>query len=330
MTTNVMANIDCGNCIFPIDLDVKSRQFIFELKKTKELSQANFLDSRILSDAANTFSESNGDLEQESIPQAKQKGFIFHTSFCCSTLLARLFDLDGTSIAYKEPLVLRRLSDAKLCGNLEQSLVSTAAKLLFRQLPDTGSVIIKPTHVALNIADDLLASQPGTKAIIITSTLDKFLLSNIKKTKLSQEKVPELVERFMSASSLPSRLPTAAFEPPDLLCGVTLQWYAQKQILNDLCGGGFSDRYKIIHEDELLQDPNVVMAMCLEWLGWSLPGINLDAHIAEVMGKHSKSTSRNYDQQEKQHENDLLASKYMDEVAHALAWSSQYVQPYIR
>ena len=42
----------------------------------------------------------------DALPSAKAPHFIFHSAFCCSTLLARAFDIEGQSIGLKEPTIL--------------------------------------------------------------------------------------------------------------------------------------------------------------------------------------------------------------------------------
>ena len=260
---------------------------------------------------------------------ASKTGFLFHTSFCCSTLLARLLDFPEHSLVIKEPLILRRLSDAELTGTHDEALHQTALNLLFRSVSADTAVLIKPTHVALNIAELMLAYRPDARALLITSTLEDFLVSNIKKSVESKQKVPELVERFMSASDLPSRLPPPAFSPPTFLCGVALQWYAQQSVIQKLLSGATGHNIKLLWEKELLKDPIETLNSCLQWLDWSIPAKVIKTQVTSVMEQHSKSTSRPYNPDEKQYEENLLVNKYRDEIDVSLKWSEQYLSPFL-
>lgn len=313
---------------FPVDLDVKSKCFLFKMTSLEELRKNTFLDSRFFKAGSETnrleleyFLSQHWDL-------ANKIGFVFHTSFCCSTLLSRLLDFPSHSLVLKEPLVLRRLSDAELVGSHEFALHQTALNLLFRSVSENLAVLLKPTHVALNIADSMLSCKPQAKALIITSTLEDFLISNIKKSIESKQKVPELVERFMSASDLPSRLPAQAFAPPTFLCGVALQWYAQHSVIHKLINGSNGHNIKLVWETDLLKLPHETLASCLQWFDWSIPPDVIEMQATKVMKQHAKSTSRTYDPNEKEYEDNLLMNKYREDLDLALKWSKQYLSPY--
>ncbi len=318
-----------GSLFFPVDLDVKSKCFFFKSTSLEALRNNTFLDNRFF----------QADLELKRLELAEfssmhwdlapKTGFLFHTSFCCSTLLARLLDFTDHSLVLKEPLILRRLSDAELVGNQDKALHQTALNLLFRSVAEDYAVLIKPTHVALNIAEPMLSSRPEARALLITSTLKDFLVSNIKKSAQSQQKVPELVERFMSASDFPTRLPSPAFSPPTFLCGVALQWYAQQSVIQKLLNGSNAHNIKLMWETDLLDMPNETLASCLNWLDWSIPANVIETQINSVMKQHAKSTTRPYNPKEKNYEDNLLMNKYRDDLNLALRWSEQYLNPFL-
>ena len=321
---------EAGRLNFPMDLDTRNRRFLFRRTSIEALKSNPFLDNRFV-DADDAVQPVDVDaLQQLDLTPSPLRGYLFHTSFCCSTLLARLLDFPGRSLALKEPLILRRLSDAALNGAHNPELTSAAVKLLFRDVDGGSAILVKPTHVALNIAGELLACTPSANALLITSTLENFLISNIKKSEETQRKVPELVERFMSASDLSTRLPPEAFEPPSLLAGVALQWHAQQQLVHDLLNGPAGKSVFLIQEDELLQAPADTLRTGLNWLGWRIPDDEIDAQILRVMTRHAKSAGREYSLQEKNHETDLLKHKYSEELLQAMQWSNRFLSPYLR
>lgn len=314
--------------LFPVDLDVKSKSFLFQVTSLEELRKNTFLDNRFFQAGSEVNRLELEYFQSQHWDLANKIGFLFHTSFCCSTLLARLLDFPSYSLVLKEPLVLRRLSDAELIGKHELALHETALNLLFRSVAEDLAVLVKPTHVALNIADSMLSCQPQAKALLITSTLEDFLVSNIKKSTESKQKVPELVERFMSASDLPSRLPPQAFAPPTFLCGVALQWHAQQSIIRELVNGSNGHNIKMVWETDLLKLPHETLASSLQWFDWSIPADVVEMQVTLVMKQHAKSTSRTYDPNEKEYEDNLLINKYREDLDLALKWSEQYLSPY--
>lgn len=57
---------------------------------------------------------------------------LFHTSFCCSTLLARLLQTTPQVVSLREPLVLRRLADAQFANVAFDALLQNCLDLLAR------------------------------------------------------------------------------------------------------------------------------------------------------------------------------------------------------
>ena len=48
--------------------------------------------------------------------EARPIHFIFHTGYCCSTLLCRALDVPGVSMALKEPQIMYAISEPVLAG----------------------------------------------------------------------------------------------------------------------------------------------------------------------------------------------------------------------
>ena len=318
-----------GSWPFPADLDVARKTFLFREESPERLAASTFLDSRHFDDNDGMQAVPLSALATAQRPIAQGHGLLLHTSFCCSTLLARLLQVPGKSICLKEPLVLRRLADAALAAQPDMALTAAAMRLLFEAPDGLDTVLVKPTHVALTIADALLDAAPGTRTVILTSSLESFLISNIKKPDETKRKVPELVERFMGSSSLPSRLPETAFAPPDFLCAVALQWHAQRQIVNDLLAGRHAADCSLIDEQTLLSEPETTLHDVSEWLGMRLDAQTVRDQIDAVMHRHAKATKMPYSPDEKSYENGLLRSRYAREIESALDWSRRYLTPHL-
>ena len=96
---------------FPVDLDVPARAFRFLKLAPSVLEDSVFLDTRIGAPLEQAVAVPAGALGAS--PAGAVPAFLFHTSFCCSTLLARTLHIAPRVVALKEPLVLRRLADAR-------------------------------------------------------------------------------------------------------------------------------------------------------------------------------------------------------------------------
>lgn len=314
---------------FPVDLNVRERRFAFLELDAKVLEQSSFLDNRLevpwgqatplsADDVAGMTSVGSG------------PGWLFHTSFCASTLLARALHTPPHAVCLREPMVLRRLGDARHAGGAIDQVLPVTVALLSRVWAPNGRVVVKPTHAALNIATDLLEASPGSRAVILTSSLSDFLVSNLKKTPESQAKIPQLVERAMHASGFHSRLPGSAFEPPDMLCAAALQWGAQRELVMDVLYRAGTARARAVGMEQLLDDlPGVVLAVST-WLGLGVPVADVEARCLAEGSRHAKAIDKPYSSAQRHEEARFLGRSFADALANAHEWANANVIPYMR
>ena len=311
---------------FAVDLHVPRREFGFLQLSESVLEQSPFLDTRI--DAPWQHARF---LSAARLPATKPAdatlGFLFHTSFCCSTLLANVLHLPPHTVALREPLVLRRLADARWQRYPADGLLPQALALLARPWHGDGKVLVKPTHAALSLACEMADAMPAARGIVLTSGLEDFLLSNIKKSPETQAKVPELVERAMAASSFATRLPAEAYTPPDFLSGVALQWAVQQELLGDLLAGSRGRRFRVLFDHQLLADVALAASACLDWLGWPVPEAALRERAAVVCGRHAKLPGREFSAEARTRETRLLRDQFAEPVREAMQWAERLLLP---
>lgn len=313
---------------FPVDLDVANRAFHFLRLPGAIVRDAPFLDNRLEIDwmKADRWHASQ---VQQSVPPRVPSAWLWHTSFCGSTLLARVLDLAPWSVSLREPLVLRRLSDAFDRGLEIGSLIPGAVALLSRPWHANAKTLIKPTHAALNIGVQLMDATHGDRAIVLVSDLEDFLISNLKKPAHTQEKVATLAERALRAGTLVRRLPQQALQPPDIACAVTLQWAAQRELVLDM-----QDRAQAtvlrVEASILFADLAATAARCSKWLQLPIPEDELSARCALVGGRHAKAIDVDYDSVQRTAEKRSLRIRHGEQIRSALAWCERYVMPALR
>ena len=262
------------------------------------------------------------------LPVPDRLGWLFHTSFCCSTLLARALHVGPAQVVLREPLVLRRLGDARRAGWPVDEFVAPAVALLGRPWEPGGSVIVKPTHAALGLASALLAAS-AAPAIFLTSSLDDFLVSNIKKTRETQARIPELAERALSASQFGRLLPPAALAPPDLLAAAALQWAAQRMIGVELTRSDMGSRIRWLEAAQLLSDPERAVLAAARWLGTAVDESHLRQRARDEGSRHAKAVSRPYGPEVRALEAAAIRERYDGELKAALAWFARHVEPHL-
>ena len=309
---------------FATDLHLPGRWIGFLHLDDAAVQRNVFLDSRIDAPWQRCLQVPLDKLAQQALPQTRV-GWLFHTSFCCSTLLARMLFCAPHCTALREPLLLRRLADARFADWPLAGAMELPLRLLARPWHDGATVLIKPTHAALNIATDLLDLRAGERALVLTSRLEDFIVSNIKKTPETHARVRELVARALKA--LGASQPPAA--PPDLLCEVALQWAAQALLVGRLLGRFGAARVRVLQERALLADPLAVSAAANAWLQLGIPDAILAEQAQRAGALHAKAETRPYGLAQREHEASVIRQHYGADIARALRWADRHLQPWL-
>ena len=106
--------------------------------------------------------------------------YIFHSAYCCSTLLARAFDIEGVAMGLKEPLILNDLSGWRQRGADAAKLaevLDSALTLLARPFAPGEAVIVKPSNLINPFAAAMLAMRPQAHALLLHAPLPLYLAS---------------------------------------------------------------------------------------------------------------------------------------------------------
>lgn len=315
---------------FPVDLNVPRREYAFLSIGAEVLDRSAFLDSRIEAALREASSVAVDVVAQAVLPAAAPRAWLFHTSFCCSTLLARMLHVPPCQVVLKEPLVLRRLSDARHAGWPLDGLVDPSVRLLSRPWDPCPAVVIKPTHAALNVAVELLDASPGSRGVILTSSLEDFLISNLKKPPETLAKVPALAERALQAGSFHARLPTDALAPPDLLAAVALQWAAQRELCTDIATAVGPQRLRLLDAATLLDDVQATAWQCAQWLRLPVPRSLLAPRVAESSQRHAKARAAPYDPGHRAADARMIRARFGSEIVAVLRWFDRLVMPAMR
>ncbi len=115
------------------------------------------------------------DLDCTSAPDIPAPHYIFHSAFCCSTLLARAFDAPGVAIGLKEPQILNELAEAARAGSQSVNALDVVVNLLARPFAAGEGVVIKPSNVVNRLAAPLLERDGSSRAIFLYAPLPRFL-----------------------------------------------------------------------------------------------------------------------------------------------------------
>jgi hypothetical protein len=122
-----------------------------------------------------TAKESISELHRETPTEQPAASFIFHSAFCCSTLIARALDVPGAAMALKEPQILNELAEAARSKALTGEVFGLAIKLLSRPFAPGERLVIKPSNVVNVLALALMNANAGSRAIFLYAPLSRFL-----------------------------------------------------------------------------------------------------------------------------------------------------------
>lgn len=314
---------------FPVDLHVPRREYGFLPIGQDVLERSAFLDARIDAPLPEAVMVSVDVAARAAMPVASL-AWLFHTSFCCSTLLARMLHVPPYQVVLKEPLVLRRLSDARHARWPLDDLLEPTVRLLARPWDPCGAVVVKPTHAALNIAVDLIDASPGSRSVILTSSLEDFLISNLKKTPETRAKVPVLAERALQAGSFHARLPVGALAPPDLIAAAALQWAAQRELCTDIATAVGPQRLRILDAAAVLDDAQVTVWQCAQWLRLPVPRNLLAQRAADASQSNAKAIEARYDSGRRAADVRMIRAQFGSQIETALRWFDRMVLPAMR
>lgn len=325
----VRAAVDWANpAWFAADLDVRGGRIAMLRIEPDVVERSTFMDTRIAADLRQSLPFGAADVPSH-LDEVPPPAWLFHTSFCGSTLLSRALHDHPRTMVYREPLVLRRLADARQEGLTLGSWVNTCTELLARPWMPGGGIVVKPTHGALNIAADLMTAVPGARAVAVTSSLEDFLVSHFKKPRETLLMVPELCKRLLGVASTAPNYPEAALAPPSLLAAVGLQWALQREVLLDIALA-HPDRLRIVDMHRLLESLPEVAQAFLAWTRIGHDAGTVRSRAIQIAGQHAKAPGRAFNARDREKESQMLRHAYAGELAAAMQWVETQILPHVR
>ena len=333
MAANVSAeDLACNPVWHLYDVDVQRGELHFLEVTPETLRISAFLDTRIAFTRGQMHGfpiESVMSALQQVAPRVPRTGFILHSSFCCSSLLARSLQREGRTLVLREPWVLRRLGDLKR-GIIKQGqkwepqgpiLLDVALHLLCKTWSSTESVIIKPTHVSNNLAAELLALRPEAKGVVLHSGLESFLISNLKKQDETQQKMPTLARIFDLDAGYAKRFENFSVESIGMLQQAAVVWHAQMLAFQSLLAAPVGRRLRTLDSARLLADPRVAVQAAARFLGDPLPEAELtDILEGPTWKTHAKDPFSAYDRDAREQENRDIAAKHAEQIRYVMRW----------
>lgn len=264
-------------------------------------------------------------------PSARKIGYIFHSAFCCSTLVSKCLDVQGNCISLREPLVLMQLANYKRTKHpvtLDREAFISLIDLVVFYLSHAGNcderVLIKPTNAANNLAAEIIESRATGGVILLHSSLEYFLVSVIKKGEDCRAFVRRLFNIVRGDSAHYANLPGEALLRMTDLQIAALTWNLQVERYLELLKRYPRAAIRTLDCETLLREPVAVIAKLFQHFGCEVDDAVMEAiATGPVFNRDSKDRERIYDAAQRAAEFTQVRRTYSREIDQVLAWDER-------
>lgn len=314
--------------------DFRSGLACFRDMTPEAFRRSSFLDDRILSPTSRRHDIALEQVFATGWRADNQPGrYIFHTAYCCSTLLSRVLDVACKTLVYREPMHLHQLAVMKRRpADFPRHAVSRWSELLSFSLAMLGKTwrsdevaVTKATDSCNNIIPHLLDVHPSSRAVLLYSQAQEFISSNLKSDG----------RRQFLMNLLARSLRDNAQDTESILHGVNVEgltagelaayvWITQIQSYRKVLKAK-TDRCICIDAEILLSDTRRVLEQVDEFLGLDLGTAVIESLIGSALwGRHAKDPDRTYSPGERAGEMADLAKRIEREIEEGLAWIRRF------
>jgi hypothetical protein len=318
----------------------ESRALVFLKSSRDVLQSASFLDGRTnLSVDGKTYRLGIDDVRQyrdaHEITCAPSR-FIFHVSFCGSTLLARACSVPGKSFCYKEPQALIDLATIKArhlplhSDAADWSLLQdTVLQKLGTPWEPTETAVIKPSNWVNTILPEL-TSRPGSRAVFLTMEPEEFLIAVLRG---GQERIryvcnllAHLEQAFPAYSTLIREASAPEIAPLESIARlVLLALEIQLSAFRSVRDSTSTMRSETLSYRMLTESPEAAVALTAQTLDLPFDPSDPEASVRRVFSRHSKQTDRSFERTDAAAVDRAVAREYQAVVRAAIDWYSQRV-----
>lgn len=289
------------------------------------LVRAPFLDERM---GRWVTARASAPLTELSAPQKQAPArFIFHTAFCCSTLLARALDAPGVALSLKEPTITldlcsaRRAQERFLRNDVFLSTFRTLTGLLARPHLSDEAVVIKPTNMATPLIEPALMS--GGPCLFLHGGLRDFLISLLKKGEGGRAWARKQFNVYrLDGGGIAAIPPRQAVSFTDLQV-IALVWRWQQEQFAAALRNFPQARAASLDYRALLADPARALKAAARHLNLNHDEAQLDAVAAgEIFAVNSKFEGSAFDVGAREREEAATVERWREEIDLIEAWAA--------
>lgn len=248
--------------------------------------------------------------------------FIFHSAFCCSTLLATALDLPGVASTLKEPVILNDLIGWRHGGSAAARLpavLNDTIRLLARPFQNGEAMVVKPSNLINELGNDILGAAGDARAIFMEAPIDEFVASIATKGLEGRIWVRTLLMRQLKGQMI-----NLGFTTEDLFMQTDLQvaavtWLVQHQLFRKL-SAKFTGRILWLRSDTLLDDPHRAMTTVADHFRLEIQPDVLASIVETIFSRNAKDSS-SYGAAQRRLGFDRAMATYGEEVSKVVTWA---------
>ncbi len=285
---------------------------------------ATFLTPEYLGEAVNPIAIKRSDVNAIAHAGAPLN-FIFHSAFCCSTLLARAFDIPGRSMGLKEPLILNDIVGCLHRGQNKiqmRSVLKDALDLLARPFNPAEITIVKPSNIINALAPTIMDVFPDAKALLLYAPLPVYLKSIAKKGLTGRLWVRDLLIKQLKDNFI-----DLGFHQDDYVGLTDLQvaavgWLSQQALFGEMRDSLGRCRVGLIDSETLLKKPQLTIETAANLFGVKLTTLEIESIVCGSSFSQNSKTGTPYSNYQREVEYNEASAKYADEIEKVTIWAN--------
>lgn len=248
--------------IIPWYIDGTNAQVLFRELGESTIYNEPFLDRRLsLDNNEQLLPISINQLMMVSIEQSQPRDWIFHTSFCCSTLLARLLQSPERVLCLKEPIVLNQMAEAfRQTPSNEQMLtvmLNRIAQQLTKPFHTDQQAIIKTSNYMNALLTRVQSVNERSRVLLVWGGIEAFIHSMLKNRTEAEKTLPIFLKALSRDVSNSSHYVAGS----DFWSDIAHVWAVQIQLFSEFIERS-SVSIGVVSKDEITGQTERVISAC--------------------------------------------------------------------
>ena len=312
-------------------IDLAGNQLTYLPTNPEKLRGAAFLDGRSTFWTAPPQKASLPIAAATRIPSAAR--YVFHGSFCGSTLLTRLLEACTTALVVREPQCLVDISDARSArGRLtpcDDDLVSICdfAATSLTALSEPGKpVVIKPSNWANNLVP-ALCSAAGARPLFITMERRAFLRAVFRggreRLVFTARVAAHLAATFPNGRALVSAA-IAARDPLQQIARLAAlaHWLQECIFVSEMSAGAWASQH-CLDFAMIVTQPGLAVAQAAKALGLMPESDDLRQQVSMVIANDAKRPGATFSSQKRASDDQAVDAVHGDLITAAKNWADE-------